>query len=86
MLLKITHIDFICQVVRSIILSGRIKASVIREIPIWVYKYKRDSQFSIGTLNMRIRGDAEVLTCINNRKKKLGGKSIYIKINAIKMN
>lgn len=54
MLLKITHIDFICQVVRSIILSGRIKASGIREIPVWVYMYKRDSQFSIGIVNLSI--------------------------------
>lgn len=35
---------------------------------------------------MRIKGDAEVLTCINNRKKKLGGKKKYIYINKYSQN
>lgn len=43
MLLEIAHIDFICWVMRSLMLSGRCKASVIKKIPIWVYMDKMDS-------------------------------------------
>lgn len=81
MLLGIAHIDFICWVVRSLMLSGRCKASVIGEIPIWVYMYKMDSLQVLyrnnKSLNMRIKGGAEVLTCINNRKQKPGKKNKY---------